>query len=72
MPIPGTETKVSVYQELSSGENKAKMFIATVDLGKLGREVKAKRRKMQMQHLYILGRVPNGFGPVLENDEEES
>jgi ABC-type phosphate transport system substrate-binding protein len=71
VPIKGTETKVSVYQELGSGKNTAKVFIATVDLGKLGKDVKAQRRKMRMQHLYVLGQVPVGFGPVPEQDEEE-
>ena len=57
----------------TSGGDKgtAKVFIATVDLGRLGKWVKGQRKKMRMQHLYVLGQNPVGFGPVLEEDSDE-
>lgn len=82
VPIKGTELKVSVFMELppangkptterSPNKNKAKVFIATVDLGRLGKGVKAQRKKKRMQYLYVLGQNPVGFGPVIEDDTED-
>jgi len=77
VPIRGTELKVSVFMEMDLPENKARIaenkdkprvFIATVDLGRLGKWVKGQRKKMRMQHLYVLGQAPAGFGPVIEEE----
>jgi len=67
VPIKGTDTKVSVYMEMDGSAN-AKIFIAAVDLGKLGKWVKTQRKKGRMQHLYVLGQAPMGLGSVVEED----
>jgi hypothetical protein len=54
--------------ETGPADEKAKIFIATVDLGRLGGWVKTQRKKKQMQHLYVLGQMPMGFAPVAEED----
>jgi len=52
--------------EIGPKDEKAKVYIATVDLGVLGKWVKAQRKKNKMQHLYVLGRTPKGLEPVEE------
>lgn len=52
----------------SDSSNTAKVFIATVDLARLGKWVKKQRSKKQMQHIYVIGRNPVGFGPVVEEE----
>jgi hypothetical protein len=52
--------------EIGPKEERAKVYIATVDLGVLGKWVKAQRRKNKMQHLYVLGQTPKGLEPVEE------
>jgi hypothetical protein len=74
--IHGTELKADVYVELGASlddhidgdekqahnvGSKPKLFIARVDLGKLGRAVAAQRRKGHIQHLYVVGQMPPGF-----------
>jgi len=68
VPIRGTETKVPVYMET---EQKTKIFIANIDLGALGKDVKRQRKKRKMQYLYVLGQVPIGFGTLVEEPEPE-
>ena len=70
MPIRGTDTKVAVYIEVGPKEKRAKIYIATVDLGELGKWVKPQRKKKKMQHLYVLGQIPHGLGPLNEETEE--
>jgi hypothetical protein len=38
----------------------------------LGRWAKKQRKKKRMQYLYVLGEVPVGFGPVIEDDMKEN
>jgi len=52
--------------EIGPRDEKSKVYIATVDLGVLGKWVKAQRKKKKMQHLYVLGRTPKGLEPVEE------
>lgn len=51
----------------NASNNTAKVYIATVDLSKLGKWIETKRRRDEIQHLYILGQNPVGFGPSPDN-----
>ncbi|KAE8450482.1 hypothetical protein EG329_006212 [Mollisiaceae sp. DMI_Dod_QoI] len=64
VPIRGTDTQVQVYMEMGAGQKKTKVFVASVDLGRLGKWVKRERKKNRMQYLYVLGQIPDGFGPM--------
>ena len=55
-----------MWMEIGPRKEKAKVYIATVDLGVLGKWVKTQRKKNKMQHLYVLGRTPKGLEPVEE------
>jgi len=58
----------------AGNKDRLKVFIATVDLGRLppGKSwVKAQRKKGRLQYLYVLGQVPVGFGPVVEEDGDD-
>jgi hypothetical protein len=70
VPIRGTETKVAIYIEVGTKEKPAKIYIATVDLERLGKWAKAQRRKQKMQHLYVLGQIPHGLEPLKEETED--
>ena len=39
----------------------SKIYIATVDLERLGKWVKGQRKKGKMQYLYVLGQIPHGL-----------
>lgn len=45
--------------------------IGTVNLGLLGRSVKRHRENGKINHIYILGQLPVGFGSIDEIAEEE-
>jgi hypothetical protein len=66
VPIRGTETKVTVSVEVEP--KGAKIYIATVDLEKLGRWVKNQRKKGKMQHLYVQGQIPHGLSQLKEEN----
>lgn len=65
------ESTPSMSRRNSASRNTAKVYIATVDLSKLGKWVKNKRRRNEMQHLYVLGQNPVGFGPLQEDSDED-
>ncbi|KAE9988816.1 hypothetical protein EG328_007420 [Venturia inaequalis] len=46
----------------------AKLLIATVNLERLGSFAKKQRKKRNMQHIYVIGSNPMGFGSVQEED----
>jgi hypothetical protein len=47
----------------------AKIYIATVDLERLGKWVKGQREKGKMQYLYVLGQIPHGLDQLNEGTE---
>jgi hypothetical protein len=67
VPIRGQETKVAVFMDVEP--KGAKIYIATVDLERLGRWVKGQRKKGKMQHLYVLGQIPHGLDQLNEETE---
>ncbi|KAE9986991.1 hypothetical protein EG328_004123 [Venturia inaequalis] len=84
LDMPGNDLKVTVYMNLpqlkatetipgtgrnSTSGNTAKVYIATVNLEKLGSWVRKKRRNNEIQHLYVLGQIPSGFWPVQDDSE---
>jgi hypothetical protein len=70
VPIRGTGTKVPVYLEVPRrNEKPTKIYIATVDLERLGKWAKSQRKKSRMQHLYVLGQIPHGWGQLDEETE---
>jgi hypothetical protein len=71
-PIDVAETPAASRRPSTAGGSRysAKVFIATVDLGRLGKWVKGQRKKKNMQYLYVLGQNPVGFGPVVEEDSD--
>lgn len=46
----------------------AKLLIATVNLERLGSFAKKQRKKRNMQHIYVIGSNPMGFGSVQEEE----
>ena len=67
-PNPNEKTIASRRPIAAANKNSAKVFIATVDLARLGKWVKKQRQKKQMQHIYVIGKNPVGFGPVPEEE----
>jgi hypothetical protein len=68
-PNPNEKTIASRRPSTAANNNNtAQVFIATVDLARLGKWVKKQRQKKQMQHIYVIGKNPVGFGPVSEEE----
>jgi hypothetical protein len=68
-PNPNEKTQASRRPSTAAANNNtAKVFIADLDLARLGKWVKKQRSKKQMQHIYVLGKNPVGFGPVPEEE----
>lgn len=45
------------------------MKVGTIDLGTLGRSARKQRQKGSINHIYILGQLPRGFGTIDEEGE---
>jgi hypothetical protein len=54
--------------ETGTKDNPIQTFIADVDLGALGKWVKAQRKKAKMQAVYVLGQTPMGFRPIPKDE----
>jgi hypothetical protein len=66
---PGTKMVVDLIVPLKP-KGGATMRIGTVNLGVLRRGVKKLRQSGKIHHIYILGKLPDGFGSIEEADEE--
>lgn len=68
-PNPNEKTIASRRpSSAATNNNTAKVFIADLDLTRLGKWVKKQRSKKRMQHIYVIGKNPVGFGPVPEGE----
>jgi len=54
VPIKGTSTKVDIVV----GPEATKMFLAAVDLSRLGRRVKKERKNGKITEIFVLGQIP--------------
>lgn len=55
----------------SGGSDTYKVFVADVNLGKMGDWVRHQRKRNKMQYIYVLGLNVVGFPPVVEDDGED-
>lgn len=62
VPIKGRRNQVDVFLEI--GPNKAKIFLATVNLSRLGFHTKLQRKRGKIQHIYVLGQIPSVDGAL--------
>ncbi|GME58769.1 hypothetical protein GTA08_BOTSDO11343 [Neofusicoccum parvum] len=49
-------TKVDIYVNVGGTQ----MFLATIDLKKLGFDIKSRRKAGKLDNIYVLGQSPNG------------
>jgi hypothetical protein len=61
VPIPGGDTIVQVYMEVGPLEKDVNVFVASLDLGRLGEWVKARRKRWRLQDLYVFGQMPESL-----------
>jgi hypothetical protein len=54
--VPGRGFIVDLYLKVGSDQNQVEAFFATVDLGKLGREVKWQRRRGDIDSVWVRGK----------------
>ena len=62
VPIKGRRNQVDVFLDI--GANKAKIFLATVNLRRLGFHTKWQRRCGKIEHIYVLGQIPGADGAL--------
>jgi hypothetical protein len=62
VPIKGRRNQVDVFLEI--GPKKAKIFLATVDLSRLGFHTKWQRKRGKIEHIYVLGQIPDADGAL--------
>lgn len=72
-PLPRYANNTTSATKLkgSSEAGTYKVFVADVNLGKMGDWVKHQRRKNKMQYIYVLGQNVIGFPPVAEGEEDD-
>ena len=62
VPIKGRRNQVDVFLEI--GPKKAKIFLATVNLSRLGFHTKLQRKRGKIEHIYVLGQIPSVDGAL--------
>jgi len=62
VPIKGRRNQVDVSLEI--GPKKAKIFLATVNLSRLGFHTKWQRKRGKIEHIYVLGQIPGADGAL--------
>ena len=66
----GTKLVVELTVPIGPEGNKLDKRIGTVNLGSLGKHIKRHRVSGKINHIYILGRAPAGFGNIEEVSED--
>ena len=66
---PGIKLVVDLKVPVGPKGKEVLMKVGTINLGTLGKSARKQRQKGNINHIYILGQLPGGFGTIDEETE---